>query len=341
MKLPRRTFLHLAAGAAALPMMSRTATAQAYPTRPITIVVPYPAGGPTDTLARILAEHVRISLGQPVVIENVSGAGGSIGVGRVARAAPDGYTVSIGHWQTHVLNGASYQLPYDVVKDFEPVSLLADTPQWIVARKTLPAKDLSELIAWLKQNPGKATAGTVGVGALEITGIYFQKKTGTSFQFVPYRGGAPLNQDMLAGHIDFGFGQAASTFVHVRNGNLKAYAVMAKKRWAAAPDVPTIDEAGVAGLYASFWHGLWVPKGTPTEPIARLNLAVQAALTDAAVRQRFADQGRTFRRASSRRPQRSPPNSRPRSRNGGRSSRRRTSRRKTSRRNKPLRRRYF
>ena len=176
MKLPRRTFLHLAAGAAALPVMSRTAAAQAYPTRPITIVVPYPAGGPTDTLARILAEHVRVSLGQPVIIENVSGADGSIGVGRVARAAPDGYTVSIGHWQTHVLNGASYQLPYDVVNDFEPVSLLADTPQWIVARNTLPAKDLSELIAWLKENPGKATAGTVGVGGPEITGIYFQRR---------------------------------------------------------------------------------------------------------------------------------------------------------------------
>src|SRR5262249_48573959 len=163
MKLPRRTFLHLAAGAAALPVMSRTATAQAYPTRPITIVVPYPAGGPTDPLARSLAEHLRISLGHPVIIENVSGAGGSIGVSRVARAAPDGHTVSIGHWQTHVLNGASYQLPYYVVKDFEPVSLLADTPQWIVARKTLPAKNLSELIAWLKENPGKATAGEAGL----------------------------------------------------------------------------------------------------------------------------------------------------------------------------------
>ncbi len=292
MKLPRRTFLHLAAGAAALPAMSRTATAQAYPTRPITIVVPYPAGGPTDTLARILAEHVRISLGQPVIIENVSGAGGSIGVGRVARAAPDGYTVSIGHWQTHVLNGASYQLPYDVVKDFEPVSLLADTPQWIVARKTLPAKDLSELIAWLKENPGKALAGTVGVGGGGvIAGIYFQKSTGTSFPFVPYRGAAPLYQDMLAGHIDFAVGQAASTFVHVRNGNLKAYAVMAKTRWAAAPDIPTIDEAGVTGLYASYWHGLWVPKGTSKEPITRLNSAVQAALADATVQQRLADQG--------------------------------------------------
>jgi tripartite-type tricarboxylate transporter receptor subunit TctC len=288
----RRHVLHLAVGAVALPTLSKVVRAQAYPSRPITIVVPFPAGGPTDTLARILAEHVRISLGQPVIIENVSGAGGTIGVGRVARAAPDGYTVSIGHLQTHVLNGATYQLPYDVVKDFEPVSLLADTPVWIVARKTLPAKDLSELIAWLKENPGKATAGTVGViGLPDITGIYFQKKTGTSFQFVPYRGAAPLNQDMLAGHIDFFFGQAAGAFMHVRNGNLKAYAVMAKTRWAAAPDVPTIDEAVVPGLYASLWHGLWVPKGTPTDIIGKLNSAVQAALADATVRQRFADQG--------------------------------------------------
>jgi len=164
MKLPRRKFLHLSVGAAVSPVVTRIARAQSYPSRPITLVVPFPAGGPTDTLARILAEDVRISLGQSVIIENVSGAGGSIGVGRVARAAPDGYTVSIGHWGTHVLNGASYQLQYDVVQDFEPVSLLADTPQWIVARKTLPAKDLSELIAWLKENPGKALAGTVGVG---------------------------------------------------------------------------------------------------------------------------------------------------------------------------------
>jgi tripartite-type tricarboxylate transporter receptor subunit TctC len=226
-----------------------------------------------------------------MIIENVSGAGGSIGVGRVARAAPDGYMVSIGHWQTHVLNGAAYQLQYDVVNDFEPVSLLADTPQWIVARKTFPAKDLKGFIEWLKQNPGKATAGTVGVGGPEVTGIYFQKETGTSFPFVPYRGGAPLNQDLLAGQIDFTFGQAASTFVQVGTGNLKAFAVMAKTRWAASPDVPTIDEAGVSGLYASFWHGLWVPKGTRKEIIVKLNAAVQAALADANVRKRFADQG--------------------------------------------------
>jgi tripartite-type tricarboxylate transporter receptor subunit TctC len=291
MKLARRNFLRLAASAATLPTVSRFAWAQTYPTRPVTMIVPYPAGGPTDTLARILSEHMRISLGQSVIIENVSGAGGSIGVGRAARSAPDGYTVSIGHWQTHVLNAASYKLQYDVVKDFEPVSLLADTPQWIVARKSLPAKDLKELIVWLKKNPGKATAGTVGVGGPEITGIYFQNMTGTSFTFVPYRGGAPLNQDLLGGQIDFGFGQAASTFVHVRNGDLKAYAVMAKTRWSAAPEIPTIDEAGVSGLYASFWHGLWMPKGTPQDVITKLNSAVQAALADATVRQRFADQG--------------------------------------------------
>jgi tripartite-type tricarboxylate transporter receptor subunit TctC len=291
MKLPRRHFLQLAASTIALSAASQTVRAQAYPSRPITIVVPYPAGGPTDTLARILADQMRATLGQSVIIENVSGAGGSIGVGRVARAAPDGYTVSIGHWQTHVLNGAAYQLQYDVVNDFEPVTLLADTPQWIVARKTFPANDLKEFIEWLKQNPGKATAGTVGVGGPEVTGIYFQKKTATSFPFVPYRGGAPLNQDLLAGQIDFTFGQAASTFVQVGNGNLKAFAVMAKNRWAAAPDVPTIDEAGVPGLYASFWHGLWMPKGTPKEIIVKLNGAVQAALGDPNVRKRLADQG--------------------------------------------------
>jgi tripartite-type tricarboxylate transporter receptor subunit TctC len=293
MKLPRRRlFLHLAAGAAALPAVSRFAWAQTYPTRPITIIVPFPAGGPTDTLARILADHMSASLAQSVIIENVSGATGSIGVGRVARAAADGYTLSIGHWSTHVVNGATMSLAYDVLRDFAPVSLLADTPIWMVARKTLPPKDLTELIAWLKQNPGKATAGTVGVGgASDVTGTYFQRVTGTTFQFVPYRGAAPLNQDLVAGHIDLMLGMAAATYPLVRSGQIKAYAMMAKSRWWAAPEIPTMEEAGVPGLYASFWHGLWAPKGTPTDIIGKLNSAVRAALADPAVQQRFADQG--------------------------------------------------
>jgi tripartite-type tricarboxylate transporter receptor subunit TctC len=265
---------------------------QGYPSRPITMIVPFPAGGPTDTLARILADHMTTSLAQSVIVENVSGAAGSIGVGRVARAAPDGYLVSIGHWNTHVVLGATMNLPYDVLSDFEPVSLLADTPIWMVARKTLTAKDLNELIAWLKQNPGKATAGTVGVGgASDVTGKYFQTVTGTDFQFVPYRGAAPLNQDLVAGHIDLMLGMAAATYPLVRSGQIKAYAVMTKARWWAAPDVPTMEESGVPGLYASFWHGLWVPKGTPKDVIAKLNSAVQSALADPAVQQRFADQG--------------------------------------------------
>jgi tripartite-type tricarboxylate transporter receptor subunit TctC len=268
------------------------AMAQAYPSRPITIIVPFPAGGPTDTLARILADNMSSSLAQSVIIENVSGAAGSIGVGRVARAAPDGYTVIIGHWSTHVVNGATMSLPYDVQTDFAPVSLLADTPIWMVARTTLPPMDLSELIAWLKQSPGTATAGTVGVGgASDVTGTYFQSVTGTKLQFVPYRGSAPLNQDLVAGHIDLNLGMAAASYTLVRSGQIKAYAMMAKTRWWAAPDIPTMEEAGVPGLYASFWHALWVPKATPREVIAKLNAAVRSALADPAVRQRFVDQG--------------------------------------------------
>ena len=268
------------------------ASAQVYPSRPITLVVPYPAGGPSDTLARILGESMRGLLGQPVVIENVSGAGGAIGVGRVARAAPDGYTLSLGHVQTHVINAATQTLQYDVVKDFEPVSLLADTPQWIAARSTFPAKDLTEMTAWMKANPGKATVGAVGVGGpTDIAAIFFQKRTGTSFQLVPYRGGAPLIQDLVAGQIDLTFGQAANYLAHVRGGRLKAFAVLAKQRWWAAPDVPTMDEAGVPGFYSSFWHGLWVPKGTPKDVVAKLHAVVVDALADPALRKRFSEIG--------------------------------------------------
>jgi tripartite-type tricarboxylate transporter receptor subunit TctC len=269
-----------------------TAHAQTYPTRPVTLIVPYPAGGPSDTLARVLAEGMRGPLGQPVIIENLSGAGGSLGTGRVARSAPDGYTLSLGHVQTHVINGATQNLNYDLVKDFEPVTLIADTPQWIVAKAAFPAGNLKEMIAWMKANPGKATAGTVGVGGpTDIAGIMFQKSTGTAFQFVPYRGGAPLIQDLIAGQIDLTFGQAANYLGPVRAGKLKPYAVLASKRWWAAPDVPTIQEAGGPELVSTFWHGMWVAKGTPKDIVVKLNAAVSQALEEPAVKKRFSDIG--------------------------------------------------
>jgi tripartite-type tricarboxylate transporter receptor subunit TctC len=235
---------------------------------------------------------MRSALGQPVVIENVAGAGGSIGVGRLARSAPDGYTVGIGQWGTHVVNAVTYSLPYDVLHDFEPVALLAITPQLIIARKDFPAGSLKELIGWLKANPDKATAATVGAaGGAQIAGLYFQQATGTRFGFVPYRGGAPAMQDLVSGQVDIMFDQAANAIGQVRNGAIKAYAVLTKERWSALPDVPSIDEAGVPSLYVSYWHGLWAPKGTPRDIIDKLNGAVVGALADPNVRQRLADVG--------------------------------------------------
>src|SRR6185312_8077052 len=249
MKLRRRDFLQAAAGTAALPLLSHAARAQAFPSRVITIVVPYPAGGPTDTIARILADRMGTVLHQTVIAENISGAGGSIGVGRVARATPDGYTLSIGHVQTHVLNAAVMKLPYDVVNDFAPISLIADTPIWIISKTAVPATDFKSFLAWLKEENGKATAGTVGIGGpTEIAGLIFAKQTGTQFQTARYTGGAPLLQDLLGGHIDFAFGQAATYLSYVRNGQLKAYAVLQPKRWWAAPEVPTLDELGIPNI---------------------------------------------------------------------------------------------
>jgi tripartite-type tricarboxylate transporter receptor subunit TctC len=268
------------------------AHADSYPSRPVTIVVPYPAGGPTDALARVLAEPLRAALGQSVIVENVSGAGGAIGTGRVARATPDGYTLILGHIQTHVINAATQHLNYDVVKDFVPVSLVADTPQWIVAKKPFPPNSLKEMIAWMQANPGKALSGSVGVGGpSDIAALQFQKLTATTFQLIPYRGGAPLLQDLIAGQIDFTFGQAANYLGQVRSGQLKAYAVLAKERWWAAPDVPNMDEAGVPGLYASFWHGLWLPKGAAKEIVTKLNAALITALSDPVTVKRLKDIG--------------------------------------------------
>ena len=268
------------------------ANAQDYPTRTITIVVPFPPGGPTDTIARILADRMKAPLGQTVIVENIGGAGGAIGVGRVARSAPDGYTLSIGHVQTHVLNAATMKLDYDVVNDFAPVSLIADTPVWIVGRKTLPSDDVKGLIAWLKSEDGKATSGTVGVGGPpDIAGTIFAKETGTKIQFVPYRGGALLLQDLLGAHIDMAFSQAANYVSYVHNGQLKAYAVLAPKRWWAAPEVPTLDELGIPAIHATFWHGIWVPKGTPADVIAKLNAAIRESLADPSVQERFRDAG--------------------------------------------------
>jgi len=265
---------------------------QGYPSRPITVVVPFPAGGPTDTIARIMAERMRASLGQSVLVENTTGANGTIGVGRVARAAPDGYTLSIGHWSTHVINGASYALPYDVFTDFAPISLIATNPQLIVSKNAVPAGNLAELIAWLKANPDKALAGTAGVGsASHVGGVFFQSKTGTRFGFVPYRGAAPLMQDLLAGQIDFAFDQAASSLPQVRAGRIRVYAVTASERLKSAPEIPSVDEAGLPEFYIAIWHALWAPRGTAQDVIGKLNAAVVEALADANVRARLADLG--------------------------------------------------
>ena len=268
------------------------ASAKDFPTRPVSIVVPFAAGGPTDTLARILAQHMSTSLGQTVVVENVTGAGGSIAVGRVVRAANDGYTLSIGQLGTHCLNGAIYSLPYNLLTDLEPIALLASNPQMIVSKKAVPAKDLKELIAWVKANQNKVVIGTAGAGTpAHVSGVYFQNQIGAHLQFVPYRGAGPAIQDLIAGNIDLYLDQVSNSIGHVRNGSIRAYAVTSKTRLPSAPEIPTTDEAGLPGFYVSVWHGLWAPKNTPKDVIAKLNAAVRETLADPAVRKRLADLG--------------------------------------------------
>jgi tripartite-type tricarboxylate transporter receptor subunit TctC len=266
------------------------AAAQAYPSRPITMIVPLATGGSTDTIARIVAEGMRASLGQPVIVENVTGAGGSIGVGRAARSPPDGYTINLGQWGTNMANGAIYPLQYDIIGDFEPVALIANQPFLIDSKKSLPAKNLRELIAWLKDNPNKATEGNSGVGSpSHVAGILLQKFIGTQWQMVPYRSAGLSMQDLVAGQIDLLLDTPAVSMPQVSAGTIKAYAVTAKSRLAVAPEIPTVDEAGLPGFYFSFWHAIWVPKNTPKPIIAKLNEAVVAALADPTVRKRLTD----------------------------------------------------
>jgi tripartite-type tricarboxylate transporter receptor subunit TctC len=292
MKIPRRQFLHLAAGAAVLPAASRNTWAQAYPSRPITIVVPYAAGGATDTIGRVIAEGMKTSLGQPVIVENATGAGGTIAVGRVARAAPDGYTLSLGHNGSHIMTGATYALQYDLLNDLVPVALISSYPQVIVAKRTMPADNLKGLIAWLKANPDKASVGTGGNGSIaHVIGVLFRNETGTRFQFVPYRGIAPAIQDLVAGQIDMAISDPVACMPQVRAGAVKAYGVTAKTRLLSAPDIPTLDEAGLPGFDISVWHAVWLPKGTPKDIITKVNGAVADALADPKVQSRLADLG--------------------------------------------------
>jgi tripartite-type tricarboxylate transporter receptor subunit TctC len=286
------TLLRIATGCVLLWGGIAAAPAQVYPSRPITMVVPFAAGGPVDTVARILSEPMRATLGQSIIVENVTGAAGSIGVGRVARAAPDGYTLSIGHWSTHVVNGAIYPLPYDLLRDLEPIVLLPSNPMIVVSKNAVPAKNLNEFVGWIKANEGKVSAGTAGAGsATHVAGVYFQNVTGTRFQFVPYRGTGPALQDLVAGQIDFIVDQASNSLQHVRDGKIRAYAVTASARLPSAPDIPTVAEAGLPSLDISVWYGLWAPKGTPKEIIAKLNAAAVQALSEPTVRQRFAELG--------------------------------------------------
>ncbi|KIU42877.1 MULTISPECIES: tripartite tricarboxylate transporter substrate binding protein BugD [Bradyrhizobium] len=269
-----------------------TAAAETWPAHPITIVVPFAAGGPSDAMARILGERMKQSLGEVVLIENVTGAGGSIGVGRAVRAAPDGYTVSFGHLGTHVANGAIYKLGYDLVDDLEPVVLLPSNPMIIVSKNDVPAKSLKELLAWLKSRPSPPTAGTAGAGSgSHIAGLYFENVSGIKLQYVPYRGTGPALNDLVAGQIDIIVDQTSNSINQVRAGNIRAYAVTDSKRVANAPEVPTVDEAGLPGFHMTLWSGLWVPKGTPKEIVAKLNTAAVQALRDPAVKKQLENLG--------------------------------------------------
>src|SRR2546423_9606752 len=266
-----------------------SAVAQTYPSRQITLIVPFPPGGSTDVTARIMAERMRPVLGHPVIVENVGGAGGSIALGRVARAAPDGYTIDIGQWDTHV-GTIIYPLTYDLQKDFEPIGLMTINPQLMVARKNMPANNLQELVAWMKANPGEAKFVSQ-TAAAQVVGLLLQQSTGTRVQFIPYRGAGPAMTDLLSGQVDLLVAQGAATLPQVRGGTIKAIANLAAQRSPAIPDIPTSDEGGVPGLYMPGWFGLFAPKGTPKDILAKLNTAMVQALAEPIVRARLTELG--------------------------------------------------
>jgi len=276
----------------ALTTFGTNALADNFPSHPITIVVPFSAGGPSDAMARILAERMKQRLGETILVENVTGAGGSIGVGRAVRSPPDGYTISFGHLGTHVANGAIYKLGYDPVADLDPVVLLPSNPMIVVSKNAVPAKTLQELLAWLKARPAPAAAGTAGAGsASHIAALYFESVTGIKLQYVPYRGTGPAMNDLVAGQIDLIVDQTSNSIGQVRAGNIRAYAITDQKRLEHAPDIPTTDEAGLPGFHMTLWSGMWVPKGTPKEIVAKLNAAAVDAMNDPTVRKQFENLG--------------------------------------------------
>jgi tripartite-type tricarboxylate transporter receptor subunit TctC len=294
----------IAIALAAVCAVAADAAAQTFPSRPITIIVPFAAGGPSDVLARVIGERMRATLNQTVIVENVTGAGGTIGVTRAARAAADGYTVSFGHLGTHVINGAIYPLTFDLLNDLEPVGLIGGNPQMVISKNAVPAKNLKELIAWIKANEANVTIGTAGVGSgSHFSGLYFQSLIGTKARYVPYRGTGPAMQDLVAGNIDVMIDQASNAMPQVQGGRIRAYAITAPKRIAAGPDIPTVDEAGLPGYHIWLWSGLWVPKGTPKDVIARLNGALRDALADQGVLKRFGDLGLEASAADQRTPE--------------------------------------
>jgi tripartite-type tricarboxylate transporter receptor subunit TctC len=296
--------LFLAVALIAFGSAAERVRAETYPSRPITIVVPYPAGGVTDSLVRLLGERMKDTLGQPVVVENIGGGAGTIGVDHVAHATGDGYTLVLGNVETIVFTPLTMAISYNPLTDLVPVALLPSYPFILVTTNDVPAKNLKELIGWIKASPDKVLQGTIGAGTMQqLCGLLMQQDLGVKWQFVPYRGGPPAMQDLLAGQINFMCTTTGGFLPLVRDGKIRAYAVTAKKRIAAAPDIPTADEAGLPGLYTSVWNALWAPKGTPRDAIAKLSAAITTALADPEFQKRVADMGLDMPDADQRTPE--------------------------------------